>query len=554
MIKIEVMHHAKHWKTFSYAHPVTIQKLVDDNSTPDGRIITFRINNEYFGSNHLIETDTKMEMINYTDSDGHRMYQDGSIFLMMKAIHNVLPAHIQTIVEHSIGDGVYCEVFGKEFELSPDHIEAIKNEMIRLVQAELPIEKISLTHLEAEQLFMQQGRLDIVRDIHDLNKKSYVFFKCEDYYDYYIRQLAYNTKVLNVFDLVYIKPGFILRFPDPKKCEIKNVFVFPRKLFAAHQEHDKWLHILRVHTLHDLNKYNEQYKISEFIQIEEALHEKKIAYMADQIAQKSNAKIVLIAGPSSSGKTTFAKRLAVQLRVNGLMPLVIGMDDYFLPRTETPRKPDGDFDFESIYAMDLPLLNEQLLGLLEGKEVELPKYNFVLGDREFGHHKLKMKKDNIIVMEGIHAINDKLTASIPSSQKIKIYISALNQLNIDNHNRIPTTDSRKIRRIVRDNNYRGYTAEETIMRWESVREGEDKNIFPYQENADYMFNSSLTYELGILKKYVMPLLSSISKHSSVYLEAQRLISILDHIHDIQDDLIPYNSILREFTKGSIFKY
>ena len=321
-----------------------------------------------------------------------------------------------------------------------------------------------------------------------------------------------------------------------------------------HQEHDKWLSILKVNMVSGLNKAINNYKITDLIQIEEALHEKKIVDIANQITWKKDVKLVLIAGPSSSGKTSFAKRLSIQLRVNGLYPHILGMDDYFLPRSHTPKKEDGEYDFENIRALDLELLNKDLKALLNGKEIELPKFNFTNGMREQSYKKLQLKEDEVLIMEGIHGLNDELTSSVPFNQKLKIYVSALNNLNIDAHNRIPTTDSRKIRRIIRDYNYRGHSAEQTLQMWDSVRKGEDANIFPFQENADFMFNSILTYELGVLKKYVNPLLQSVSDYCPSYLEAQRLMRLLDHVYNIQDDLVPSNSIFREFIGGSIYSY
>ncbi len=298
----------------------------------------------------------------------------------------------------------------------------------------------------------------------------------------------------------------------------------------------------------------DHYEISEFIQVEEALHEKKIAEIAADIVTQKEVKLILIAGPSSSGKTTFAKRLGVQLQACKAKPVVIGMDDYFLPRTKTPRKPNGEYDFETIYAMDLEYLNMQMNQLLDGEQIELPRYDFTRGIRRRSNTFVKLGSNSIIVMEGIHGLNEILTASIPANRKLKIYVSALNQLNIDNHNRISTTDCRLLRRIIRDHRYRGYSAEETLMRWQDVRDGEDKYIFPYQENADYMFNSSLTYEIGVIRKYAWKLLLGVSPSSSAYMEAKRLSSLIASCKDIADTLVPYNSIIREFTDGSIFRY
>jgi uridine kinase len=326
---------------------------------------------------------------------------------------------------------------------------------------------------------------------------------------------------------------------------------FSEKVFATHQLHDKWLNNLKVHNIIDINKLIDKYEIGNFILHEEALHEKKIANIAENITQ-TNKKIILIAGPSSSGKTTFSHRLAVQLLVSGLKPIVIGLDDYFMSRDRTPILPNGEFDFESIHALDLDMLNDHLKKLLAGQVVELPKYNFGRGLSEKSGKFVRLTDENVIVMEGIHGLNPELTAQIPDDTKVKIYVTALNQLNIDNHNRIPTTDCRKLRRSVRDYYYRGYSANETLSRWQSVRDGENRNIFPYQENADYIFNSGLTYELGCLKSHAYKELKKIPESSPNYTEAQRLLVLLSFIKDIPEKLVPNNSILREFIGGSVF--
>jgi uridine kinase len=379
-------------------------------------------------------------------------------------------------------------------------------------------------------------------------------YRCGKYYDIFLRPLADRTGRVKEFDIVYQEPGFILRFPTGKECKLAQPFVFPKKLFQLHQEHDKWLDILGVHNIIDVNKLTDNYDISEFILVEEALHEKKIAEIAAAIVSEPKIKLILIAGPSSSGKTTFAKRLSIQLLACKTKPVMISLDDYFIDREKTVRKENGEYDFESIYALDLDFLNLQLTQLLAGQEIELPHYDFTRGIRRRSNVIVKLRENDVIVIEGIHGLNELLTSSIKAENKVKIYVSALNQLNIDNHNRIATTDCRLIRRIIRDYQYRGYTAIETIQRWPSVREGEEKNIFPYQENADFMFNSSLTYELGVLRKYAWKLLLSVPKSSAGYTEAQRLLALLSNIKDIPDSLVPYNSIIREFTNGSIFRY
>ena len=424
----------------------------------------------------------------------------------------------------------------------------------RIVENDIPIDRIEVRTEEALDIFGSMGRKDLVKNLKYNYRDSVSIYRCGKYYDSFIRPLADRTSIVNEFDVVYQDPGFILRFPSGPDFKVVRPFVLPNKIFSLHQEHDKWLDILKVHNIIDINKLIDDYNVSEFILTEEALQEKKIAEIAADIHANKDIKLILIAGPSSSGKTTFAKRLSIQLRASKAKPIVIGLDDYFIDRDRTVRKPDGSYDFESIHALDLDYLNLQLTQLLNGEEVVLPHYDFTRGKRRPSNQVIKLNPEDVIVMEGIHGLNDILTASVPANRKVKIYISALNQLNIDDHNRIPTTDCRLIRRIVRDHQYRGYTAMETIQRWPDVRDGEEKNIFPYQENADYMFNSSLTYELGVLRKHAWKLLLSVPASSSAYTEARRLLRLLDHVNDIPDALVPYNSIIREFTNGSIFRY
>ena len=482
-----------------------------------------------------------------------RLYQDTAIFIMMKAYSNLHGDKAELVVEHSISDGIYCEVFGNH-TLTEENAKELKKEMQRIVKRDMKIEKTKFELVKALALFAKTGRKDVVENLKSWTKNEITVFRCGAYHDYYIRQLANSTGLIKNFDVVFYAPGLVLRLPKAGQLDITGDLHIPEQLYAAHQEHDKWLNILRMHNVYDLNRYVHKYTITDVIQIEEALHERKIVRVTDMIQKKPEARIILIAGPSSSGKTTFAKRLSIQLRVVGLNPIVIGMDDYFLPRDQTPRKENGEYDFETVHAIDIDLLNDHLKKLLDGEEVELPKYDFQSGDRVSSHHKIKLGEKDLLLLEGIHGLNDQLTPHIEARHKFKIYISALNQLNIDKHNRIPTTDCRKIRRITRDSKYRGYTAEDTLKRWQAIREGEEQNIFPFQENADVMFNSSLTYELGVLKKHAIPQLKSVSHYSPMYLESRRLLRILEHFSDIPDNQVPTNSLLREFTFGSVFKY
>ena len=514
-------------------------------------ILSFKINNKrYQNDNFVVSKNCKINCITYNHIEGKRIYQDSAIFILTKAIYNLFADKVQLVVEHSIDDGVFCELFGLE-DSAENYVSLIQEEMEKIVKKRLWIDKLKFTWEQAKGILHREGRVDLIKNLDYYSDREIGLYKCGEYYDFYSRPLADNTKNVPVFKVDYQKPGLILRFPQRGSFTMRENIQFSHKVFKAHQLHDKWLNNLKVHNIIDINKLIDNYEIGNFILHEEALHEKKIANIAEEIAQ-TNKKIILIAGPSSSGKTTFSHRLAVQLLVSGLKPIVIGLDDYFLSRDKTPILPNGEFDFESIHALDLELLNKHLQDLLAGKEVELPKYNFGRGLSEKSGKIVKLNSENVIVMEGIHVLNPELTAQIPDDKKVKVYVTALNQLNIDNHNRIPTTDCRKLRRSVRDYYYRGYSANETLSRWQSVRDGENKNIFPYQENADYIFNSGLTYELGCLKSHAYKELKKIPEGSPNYTEAQRLLVLLSFIKDIPEKLVPNNSILREFIGGSVF--
>ena len=534
--------------------PLPLTEILKRTHIDRSQILSYKINHrEYVNEDYIPDRETLIDCITYLHPEGYRIYQDSTIFIMCKALHTLMGTEPSLVVEHSIADGVFCEVFNSQTFTEEDCSRLIA-EMQNIVENNLPIEKITVKTDEALDIFSALGRNDVIKNIKYHYQENVELYRCGKYYDCYNHPLTDRTGKIKNFDIVYHSPGFILRFPSKDENMEIPTFQLPYKLFARHQEHDKWLDILRVHNIIDINKLIDHYEISEFIQVEEALHEKKIAEIAADIVTQKEVKLILIAGPSSSGKTTFAKRLGVQLQACKAKPVVIGMDDYFLPRTKTPRKPNGEYDFETIYAMDLEYLNMQMNQLLDGEQIELPRYDFTRGIRRRSNTFVKLGSNSIIVMEGIHGLNEILTASIRANRKLKIYVSALNQLNIDNHNRISTTDCRLLRRIIRDHRYRGYSAEETLMRWQDVRDGEDKYIFPYQENADYMFNSSLTYEIGVIRKYAWKLLLGVSPSSSAYMEAKRLSSLIASCKDIADTLVLYNSIIREFTDGSIFRY
>ncbi len=546
MIEIEIKINSEYYRTVRYANEIKVNNLIADIQPKN--VVACRTLKGYLAMHDLLSADSKIDIITLNSEAGIRIYKNTAIFILCKAFHKVFP-NDELVIEHSIGDGLYSEII--DYTFSQKDIVKLSEEFQNIVSEEMEIKKVILDRNEAFDLVEKIRRKDIKRNI---SYKDVIFYKCEDYYDYIIGQVAFNTAIVKAFEISYHSPGFILRFPDKKTLKLSSNTAIPYKLFSTHQEHDKWLNILDLHNVDSLNKAVKDFKVKNLIQIEEALHEKKIVNFAQKILQKKDVRLILISGPSSSGKTTFSRRLSVQLQVNELSPKIIGMDDYFLPRDLTPKKPNGEFDYESIHALDLELLNSDLNNLMNGKEIEPPKYNFVLGKREKSNKKIILKDNEIIIMEGIHGLNDKLTEAIPFNQKLKIYVSSLNNLNIDAHNRIPTTDSRLYRRIVRDHKYRGHSPEMTFEMWHSVREGENKNIFPFQENADYIFNSSLTYELCVLKKYLMPLLKNISEYSNNYLEAQRLLEILDYFYNIPDVLVPSNSILREFIDGSIYDY
>jgi uridine kinase len=531
-----------------------IAQILNETNIDRSLILSYKINHtEYVNEEYLPSGDTLVNCITARHPEGYRIYQDTALFILAKALHTMLGDGHSMVAEHSIGDGVFCEVFNAE-KFSEEDCSRLKQHMLKIIESDLPIDRIEVKTSEAIAIFNSMHRKDVLKNIKSHYSESTHLYRCGKYYDFFIRPLADRTGLIRDFEIIYQSPGFILRFPTGADMKISTPFVLPKKVFALHQEHDKWLDILRVHNIDDINRLIATYAISQFILVEEALHEKKIAEIAADIVKQEEVKLILIAGPSSSGKTTFAKRLSVQLQASKAKPIVIGMDDYFLNRDRTPRKENGDFDFESIHSIDLEFLNLQLRQLLDGDRIEIPHYDFTRGVRRRSNSFVKMKEDNIIIMEGIHGLNDALTATIPENRKVRIYVSALNQLNIDNHNRIPTTDCRLLRRIVRDHRYRGYSADETLTRWRDVREGEEKNIFPFQENADYLFNSSLTYELGVLKKHAWKMLHHVPSTSSAYTEARRLLRLLSHSDDIEDAQVPNNSIIREFTSGSVFRY
>ncbi|MGB4438898.1 MAG: nucleoside kinase [Sedimentibacter sp.] len=493
----------------------------------------------------------KIKFIDITDEDGHRIYVRTLSLIYIKACKDVFK-DADVSIKHSMNKGLYTELEHKNL-VNKKQLEIIKNRMQEIINLKEPINKLLLSVEEANNIFTKQQMADKVELLKYWNKDTIRVYELDGYYDTFYGYLAPNTEFVNKFDLKLFYPGIILNFPTRENNFELPEYIEQKKLSIVFKEAEDWGEIMDVEYVGALNRKIANNTIDDIIRINEALHEKKIAYMADEIANDKNIKIVLIAGPSSSGKTTFAQRLSIQLRVNGKKTFALSLDDYFVDRHLTPKDENGDFDFETIDALDLELFNEQLLNLMSCEEVTIPNYNFKLGKREYARNSIKLTNDHIILIEGIHGLNDKLTKNIPHINKFKIYISALTQLNIDNHNRISTSDLRLIRRIVRDNTHRGNSVIKTMELWDNVVKGTEKYIFPYQENADAIFNSALVYELCVLKKYAEPLIMEIQEDSRFYTERQRLLKFFSYFMTIEDEsAISNTSILREFIGGSCF--
>ncbi|MDF2673782.1 MAG: hypothetical protein K0R09_2047 [Clostridiales bacterium] len=514
-------------------------------------ILISKVNNELVELNEKIYKDCSVDLLTLECYEARRIFVRGLTFVLIRAVVEMFP-HASVTIEHSLSKGIYGEIH-KTPTLNKEDIAIIEKRMREIIAEDTPFNKETMSLSRAEEVFNQYGMKDKLRLFKYWKEDRVDVCKCEGIYGYFYGKMVPSTGYLKQFELMYYEPGFLLRHPDTYSPNVIPEFKEQRGLFQVFREAEEWAKILDVGDVGALNDKISTGEMGGIIRISEALHEKKMAHIADMIAEKRDkVKLVLIAGPSSSGKTTFSKRLSIQLRVNGLKPYAISLDDYFINREETPRDETGEYDFESIYALDLNLLNEHLNKLMAGEEVELPTFNFLTGKREFNGKKLMLTEDMILIAEGIHGLNDVLTRDIKQENKFKIYVSALTQLNIDNHNRIPTTDVRILRRIVRDHRTRGKDAETTLLGWTSLRRGEDKNIFPFQEEGDVMFNSTLVYELGALKKYAEPLLQQINNSSRAYSEARRLLGFLNYFLPVEVNEIPNNSIIREFIGGSCF--
>ncbi len=515
-------------------------------------ILVAEINNDLQELHREVTDDCTVEFLDITDSNGYRVYQRSVAFLMIYAVKEVLGQKTRVVIQHSINKNYYCNIIAEGFVLTGEHLEKIEAKMRETVEKNLPIEKYSLPIEEAVKLSKHFGLDDKVRILKYRRTSNVNFYKLDWFYDYFYGHLAPNTGCLKLFKLVMGEDGFILQLPstsDPKQLGERKSLA---KISNIFRESSEWASILKADTVGALNDIICSGERGMFVRINEALHEKKIASLADMI-QERRSKLVLIAGPSSSGKTTFAERLSIQLRVNGLQPYVISLDDYYLDREKVPLDEYGQPDLETVHSIDIEQINKDFSGLMRGETVELPTFNFLTGKREYKGRFMKLNPENILVVEGIHGLNSLTSQSVPKEMKFKIVISALTQLIIDDHNRIPTSDTRLIRRIVRDSKYRGASAEKTISMWPSVLRGEEKYIFPFQEDADAVFNSALVYELCVLKHYVEPALLGVPQSVHEYTQARRLVKFLDCFVGFSSEDVPPNSILREFIGGSCFR-
>lgn len=498
-----------------------------------------------------VKKDAVVEFITLSDPIGHKTYERSAIMLLVKAAHDVLGTEVRIKVEFSIGKGVYCAVHGLD-KLEEVDVKKIQTRMDELVAADLPIMKKPYPVAEAIELFEKQGMVDKVK-LFKYRRSSYVnVYSIDGYADYYYGYMLPSTGYMKYYQVFSYENGLLLLLPD-KNCPTQLEVFEPReKLFHTLEDANNWGEALGIGTVGDLNTQICEGRLSDVILVQEALQERRIAEIAQEIVNRKNVKFVMIAGPSSSGKTSFSHRLSIQLQTHGLKPHPIAVDDYFVDREKTPRDENGDYNFECLEAIDVEQFNQDMCKLLAGEAVEIPTFNFKTGHREYNGNVKQLGPEDVLVIEGIHGLNDKMSYALPMDSKFKIYISALTSLNVDGHNRIPTTDGRLLRRMVRDARTRGASATRTLQMWPSVRRGEEENIFPYQESADVMFNSALIYELALLKPYAEPLLYSVKKEDPEYYEAQRLLKFLGYFLSIPSDSIPNNSLVREFCGGSCF--
>lgn len=519
-------------------------------------VISARVNNVSKGLNYKVYSNKDVEFLDVRDPSGMRTYVRSLCFVLYKAVTELFP-NGKLFIKHPVSNGYYCSL-NIERPITVEDVNAIKAKMKEIITANIPFNRHESRTEDAIQIFREKGRNDKVKLLETSGSLYTDYYTLGDTVDSYYGNLVPSTGYLSLFDIVKYYDGLLLRIPNHKNPTKLYDIVKQEKMLDVFQEHIHRSRILDMETVGDLNNACQNGFATKIINVAEALQEKKIAHIAEQIYNRSQegcpVKLVLISGPSSSGKTTFSKRLSVQLVTNGIIPYPISLDNYFLPRKETPKDENGEYDYESIYALDLELFNKQMQAILRGEEVELPYYNFQTGLREYRGQKIQLRDNMVLVMEGNHGLNPELTPQIPEENKFKIYVSALTTISLDHHNWIPTTDNRLVRRIVRDFNYRGYSARQTIARWESVRAGEDKWIFPFQENADVMFNSALLFEFAAFRSHVEPILNMVPQNCREYAEAYRLLKFMKYFYAIRDNEIPHTSLMREFIGGSSFVY
>lgn len=526
-----------------------IYKEVKDELTYT--ILAARVNNKIERLDHHINKECRVELLDMRTQEANLIYQNSLCLIYLKAIDDVL-GNVEVDIENALNKGLYTEI-KTQTPVTAKDVKKIQSRMREIVSEDMPFVREKLPKEEAEKIFVETGCPEKVELLcENQHMRKIPFYSLGGYRDFFYGLMVPSAGYIQHFQLMKYRRGVLLRFPHPSKPDVIPEFVDEKMLYKTFGEQSRWGRLMGIDYVSDLNKKIEEGKFKELIQLSEALHEHRIVEIADMI-KKQKKRIILIAGPSSSGKTTFAQRLCIQLRVNGLQPLYMGTDDYFVEREDTPVDEFGEKNYEDLDAVDIHLFNQNINDLLAGKEVDMPTFNFLTGHKEFGKRLTSIKSSQPIVIEGIHALNEEMTRELPAEQKFKIYISPLTQLNIDSHNRVVTTDHRMLRRMVRDYKYRGHSAQSTIASWPKVRAGEDKNIFPYSNEADVLFNSVHLYEICVLKKYAKPLLEAITPEEPEYSDAVRMLNFLRFFKTVDDDsAIVNNSILREFIGGSVF--
>ena len=514
--------------------------------------ICAKVNNKVEGMHYRIYHNKDVEFLDMTSGSGSRNYTRSLFFVLCKAVHDLYPQS-KVVIDIPVSKGYYVDLtIGHE--VTDDDVARIRQRMQQIIDAKMQIRRFEVPTEDAVRMFEEKGDKAKSKLLRSAGSLYTTYYQIDDYVDYYYGSLLTNTSKIYLFGLEKYFNGLLLRIPDLKDPGVLPQMTRQDKMFEIFREHHRWQEIMGLRTVGDFNEMVRKGQATNLINVSEALQEKKLTEIADEIASRKDVKLVLLAGPSSSGKTTTCKRLSIHLLANGIKPLQISLDDYFVDREHTPKDDKGEYDYESIYALNLKLINDQFNALFRGEEIELPKYNFQTGRSEKSGKKLRMEPNNVLVVEGIHALNPELTAQIPEAQKFRVYVSALTTILLDDHNYIPTTDNRLLRRIIRDYKYRGVNAQETIHRWPSVRAGENKWIFPYQENADVMFNSAMLFELAVIKQQAEPLLEQVPENCEEYSEAYRLRKFLKYFQPVPNRDIPPTSLLREFLGGSSFKY